>query len=148
MKVLILSVLLCFYVMAQNNVTLRNIDVVYEENSLHVTWETTLSAEIQWVDYYILFYCEAQVPYHHLMDGELNWGMTYAECWDWWVGTSIYRYFFVLPKRVFPAYSSLMRIGVMAVNVSINNDTTYSRLFLAPDILNRTTQSPTSVVIE
>ena len=127
-----------------NGIQIENIQVVYEENALHVTWELP---DTNIADKFHIFYAQAQIQHVNMLDSAFYWGMSYEDCWDWEIGENMYHYFYVIPKHVFPAYTSLIRIGIIAEYWFGNEFSTYSELFLAPDIVNRTLQAPTNVSI-
>jgi len=128
-----------------SDIRVENIQVVYEENALHVTWEMP---DTSYADKFHIFYAEAQIGNKNMLDSALYWGMTYEDCWDWEIGVNMYDYFFVIPKKVFPAYTSLIRIGVMAEFEAWDEFPAYSKLFLAPDIVNKTPQELVSVTLK
>lgn len=128
-----------------NSIQIENIEVTYQENALMVTWSLP---DTNIADRFHIFYAEAQIEHVNMLDSALYWGMTYEDCWDWEIGVNMYDYFFVIPKRVFPPYTSLIRIGIMAEYWFGNEFATYSELFLAPDIVNKTPQAPESTRIE
>jgi hypothetical protein len=126
------------------HVILENIQSRYQDNSLYVTWEVPDSlADIP--DWFNIFYCEAPNTHLSLLDSALYWYMDYIECYEWeW--QSVWRYEAkIKPQSVYPAYSSMIRIGIMPSiqygEASIDSFA-YGKLFLAPDIYNKTPATP------
>jgi len=135
----------------ENPIEIENIQIGYQEGALLVTWEITDSLWF-YADKFHIFYAEAEIEHIGMLDSALYWGMSYENVWQWEIGENMYDYFYVLPKKVFPAYTSLIRIGIIAELWYVNDNgeiayRTYSELFLAPDIYNKTPQQPVSVVI-
>lgn len=138
------------------NVEIQNINIGYENGRLLVTWDVD-TTHIGTADWFNIFYCEAQNSHINMLDSALQWYMNYDECWDW-ERTRVYHYRATIePNSVFPAYSSTIRIGIMPSTEYIWNETNktmvkdsimYGRLFLAPDILNKTPQDPNLVKLK
>lgn len=126
-----------------NGIIVENINVAYQENALLVTWSIP---DTNIADRFHVFYVETDTAHLNMLDSALYEGMTYDDCWDWEIGVNMYDYFFIIPKRVFPAYSSVIRIGIIAEFWFGEEFSTYSKLFLAPDIINKSPQLPDNVV--
>lgn len=135
---------------------IENVAITYEESALHVTWDypdSLILRDSSLVAKFHIFYAEAQIEHAHLLDSVLNWNDTYESAWEWEIGSNMYNYFFVIPKRVFPPYTSLIRIGIAGEWQYIDSDgypymSIYSRVSLAPDIYNKTPSAPERVVID
>lgn len=128
-----------------NDIQIENIQVAYQENALMVTWDIP---DTSIADKFHIFYAEAEIEHQTMLDSALYGGMTFEDCWDWEIGVNMYEYFFVIPKRVFPAYTSVIRIGIMPEDEAWSEFPTYGKLFLAPDIVNRTIEAPNSVMLK
>ena len=145
MKILILLLSFAVYLQAQiENVEIENIAIGYDENSLLISW----SVPIQYAGYYDwfnVFYAEVENDHINMLDSALYWFMTYDQCWDW-EHSRTYKYSIkITPQLGWGAYKSTIRIGIMVSNAFDENGRTtitYGRLFLAPNILNKTPLQP------